>query len=366
MAKKPFRFYFALVCGKLTIELLRLLRKRATNFPGSVVLTLCPDFLKYLEKPEKIIAVTGTNGKTTVSNMLLDILTDNGYDCTNNNFGGNVDTGITAALLKDSTLSGKPRKKYCTLEIDERSAVRIYPYIHPDYLICTNLTRDSYKRNAHVEYIFDILNSNTADVVNGSAARTKAVRTTIHEMAQKGIPAFIDRAGREWSPEAYVNMDIRATVKNTALEAKFSVMDSLGQDVFEVSSHPGSRPKCRPWQGKLISRSGKTTEITDLHGRKHKVIPLSQTSFGEPDGLFGINCGHRPRGCSEGVFTKSTVEYDDEAERASYLNDSRLFADPTMGLTDGYLGFYCVRDSGRSYLTEYPYNITFPPLNHYN
>lgn len=110
----------------------------------------------------------------------------------------------------------------------------------------------------------NILNSNTADVVNGSAARTKAVRTTIHEMAQKGIPAFVDRAGREWSPEAYVNMDIRATVKNTALEAKFSVMDSLGQDVFEVSSHPGSRPKCRPWQGKLISRSGKTTEITDL------------------------------------------------------------------------------------------------------
>ena len=164
----------------------------------------------------------------------------------------------------------------------------------------------------------DILNSNTADVVNGSAARTKAVRTTIHEMAQKGIPAFVDRAGREWSPEAYVNMDIRATVKNTALEAKFSVMDSLGQDVFEVSSHPGSRPKCRPWQGKLISRSGKTTEITDLHGRKHKVIPLSQTSFGEPDGLFGINCGHRPRGCSEGVFTKSAVEYDDEEDKELY------------------------------------------------
>ncbi|MGN1109841.1 MAG: phage minor capsid protein [Oscillospiraceae bacterium] len=164
----------------------------------------------------------------------------------------------------------------------------------------------------------DILNSNTADVVNGSAARTKAVRTTIHEMAQKGIPAFVDRAGREWSPEAYVNMDIRATVKNTALEAKFSVMDSLGQDVFEVSSHPGSRLKCRPWQGKLISRSGKTTEITDMHGRKHKVIPLSQTSFGEPDGLFGINCGHRPRGCSEGVFTKSAVEYDDEEDKALY------------------------------------------------
>lgn len=171
---------------------------------------------------------------------------------------------------------------------------------------------------ANKQDILNILNSNTAAVVSGAESRTKAVRTTIHEMVQKGIPAFVDKSGREWSPEAYVNMDIRATVKNTALEAQFSTMDSLGQDVFEVSSHPGSRPKCRPWQGKLISRSGRTTEITDINGRKHKVIPLSQTSFGEPDGLFGINCGHRPRGVSDGLFRKSEVEYDDDEDKALY------------------------------------------------
>lgn len=163
MPQKTLRFFFAAICGKITIKLLKLMKKNATNLPGSVVLTLCPDFLKYLEKPEKIIAVTGTNGKTTVSNMLLDVLTDNGYDCTNNNFGGNVDTGIAAALLKDSTLTGKSKKEFCILEVDERSAVRIYPYIHPDYLICTNLTRDSYKRNANVEFIFNILNDNIPD-----------------------------------------------------------------------------------------------------------------------------------------------------------------------------------------------------------
>lgn len=181
--------------------------------------------------------------------------------------------------------------------------------------------RDMRREQAEIadkQDMLNILNSNTASVVSGAESRTKAVRTTIHEMAQKGIPAFVDKSGREWSPEAYVNMDIRATVKNTALEAQFSTMDSLGQDVFEVSSHPGSRPKCRPWQGKLISRSGRTTEITDINGRKHKVIPLSQTSFGEPDGLFGINCGHRPRGVSDGLFRKSEVEYDDEEDKALY------------------------------------------------
>ncbi len=182
-------------------------------------------------------------------------------------------------------------------------------------------TRDMRREQSEIankQDVLNILNSNTASVVSGAESRTKAVRTTIHEMAQKGIPAFVDKSGREWSPEAYVNMDIRATVKNTALEAQFSTMDSLGQDVFEVSSHPGSRPKCRPWQGKLISRSGRTTEITDINGRKHKVIPLSQTSFGEPDGLFGINCGHRPRGVSDGLFRKSSVEYDDTEDKELY------------------------------------------------
>ncbi len=195
MAKKPLKFFFALFCGKMTIKILKLLKKNATNFPGSVVLTLCPDFLKYLQAPEKIIAITGTNGKTTVSNMILDILTDNGYDCTNNNFGGNVDTGITSALLKDSTFSGKPTKKYCVLEIDERSAVKIYPYIHPDFLVCTNLTRDSYKRNAHVEFIFNILDKNIPDkthlILNGDDMISSRLKSD-NQRTYFGMEAFDD------------------------------------------------------------------------------------------------------------------------------------------------------------------------------
>ena len=40
--------------------------------PGTLALKLCPDFLKYVGRPKTIIAVTGTNGKTTVSNLLAD------------------------------------------------------------------------------------------------------------------------------------------------------------------------------------------------------------------------------------------------------------------------------------------------------
>lgn len=53
---------------------------------------------------------------------------------------------------------GKAKKKLAVLEIDERSANKIYPYITPTYLVCTNLFRDSLMRNAHTEFICDILN----------------------------------------------------------------------------------------------------------------------------------------------------------------------------------------------------------------
>ena len=169
--KKTIRFYATMALAKCMIVGMRLLGKNATNLPGEVALILCPTFLGQLDKPETIIGVTGTNGKTTVTNMIVDVLEKNGYIFASNRMGGNVDTGITTALIKESTLSGKARKKLAVLEIDERSANRIYPYLTPTYLVCTNLFRDSAKRNAHPEFISQVLNTyipaQTKMILNG-------------------------------------------------------------------------------------------------------------------------------------------------------------------------------------------------------
>lgn len=165
----------------------------------------------------------------------------------------------------------------------------------------------------------DILNRGALSVTLGESSRTQALREVIEDMSKKGIPAFVDKRGREWTPEAYINMDLRSTVKNTALTASFAVMDDLKQDVFEVSSHSGARPKCYPYQGKLYSKSNKSGFIEDINGKKYEYKPLSSTSYGEPDGLFGINCGHRPRGISDGLFVKTLVsEQSEEENNAEY------------------------------------------------
>lgn len=156
--KKTFRFYIALWVAKCTSFILKVLKRNATYMPGKIALTICPNFLGMLEKPKKIVGVTGTNGKTTVCNMINDILTANKFDFINNKYGSNIDGGIATTLIQGSNGLGKAKKDLAVLEIDERSANKIYPYITPTYLVCTNLFRDSLMRNAHTEFISDILN----------------------------------------------------------------------------------------------------------------------------------------------------------------------------------------------------------------
>lgn len=152
------RYYIALWAAKLSIIALKITKHNGTNFPGVLALKICPQFLKYAQKPQKIIAVTGTNGKTTVSNMLLDMLTADGKRVLNNKMGSNINSGIASSLIYGANIFGKCRYEMGLFEVDERSALRIYPYMKPDYMLITNLSRDSIMRNGHPEYIADILN----------------------------------------------------------------------------------------------------------------------------------------------------------------------------------------------------------------
>jgi len=151
------RFYIALWAAKISQYLLRLLGRKGTYFAGKLAIKLCPDFIARIGRPKTLIGVTGTNGKTTVSNMLNDVFASWGIELMNNRYGSNVNAGVASALIESAGFSGKCKKDIGVLEIDERSARLIYPYLKPDYLLITNLFRDSMRRNAHPQYIADIL-----------------------------------------------------------------------------------------------------------------------------------------------------------------------------------------------------------------
>ena len=88
--KKTIEFYIALCGAKIGMQLLKLLRSNASFFLGKFALSICPDFMARINKPKTIIAVTGTNGKTTVCNMIEDVLKDNNYNFIDNKLGSNV------------------------------------------------------------------------------------------------------------------------------------------------------------------------------------------------------------------------------------------------------------------------------------
>lgn len=140
----------------------------------------------------------------------------------------------------------------------------------------------------------EILNAATAAVEIGTDTRREALRKAISQMADNGIYGFVDRAGRHWSPEAYINMDIRTTVHNAAIQSVRNRQQDYGSDIFQVSTHPGARPLCYPYQGKFFTWGSEGGTFTDGDGSRHSYKPISSTSYGQPAGLFGINCGHYP------------------------------------------------------------------------
>lgn len=136
------------------------------------------------------------------------------------------------------------------------------------------------------------MNKHATSAVFGAESRQQVVKNCIQDFNRRGIPAFVDKKGREWTPEAYVNMAMRNTVKSVAEQVQDERFKDYGQDLIEIDSHPGSRPKCAKDQGKIYSLSNKRGKTTDARGREIEYIPWKDSSYGEPDGILGINCRH--------------------------------------------------------------------------
>ena len=213
--------------------------------------------------------------------------------------------------------------------------LKIYQDQAKDILNLTNTTmaykaRDAYTgivnkvaALANDEEYRQILSKNAASVVTGIHSRQAALRQCLNEFAEKGMPGFVDKAGRSWAPESYINMNLRTTVSNVANEAQFARMDDYGNDLIEVSSHIGARPKCAPYQGRLYSRSGKSGFTEDLHGNKIAFSPWGSTSYGDPGGLLGINCGHQIYPFFPGFSRQTYTTYDKDNNDKVYKQSQK-------------------------------------------
>jgi lipid II isoglutaminyl synthase (glutamine-hydrolysing) len=143
----------AVAAGKATRAGLQLLGRGATALPGLVVLGLDPDAIRGLTASltHGVVCVSGTNGKTTTTRMLSDIVRTAGWRPVHNRSGSNLDRGIAAALVADATWSGEVRSNIGIFEVDEASVPRVLLRLAPRVMVITNLFRDQLDRYFEID-----------------------------------------------------------------------------------------------------------------------------------------------------------------------------------------------------------------------
>lgn len=169
-----FRRIIAIIAGKLVILLSRVAGNQGTAFPGRLARRVYPSILTSLAAniDQKIIIITGTNGKTSTSNMIAAILRENGSTFIHNHAGANMLTGITTAFIRAASIGGARHYEYAILETDEAHVAPLMREIKADVLLITNFFRDQLDRFGELEYtaelVKDAINKNKVDLLLNS------------------------------------------------------------------------------------------------------------------------------------------------------------------------------------------------------
>ncbi len=121
----------------------------AGNFPGKLALYIEPsiiaDMASKLQRGS--ICVVGTNGKTTVTNMLADCLVAAGQRVVCNRTGANLDSGVATSLLAAHD------SDWGVFECDELWLAKILPHLQSRYVVLLNLFPDQLDRIGEIDRI---------------------------------------------------------------------------------------------------------------------------------------------------------------------------------------------------------------------
>ncbi|BAZ37989.1 hypothetical protein NIES4101_39190 [Calothrix sp. NIES-4101] len=127
----------------------------ASVLPGAIARKIEPRLLELLSRQVKngVILIAGTNGKTTTSLLLCEILERKGFRVAHNSTGANLENGLVTALMESSGVFGGLSVDYAILEVDENIVPKVLAPIQPKAILALNLFRDQLDRYGEVDSI---------------------------------------------------------------------------------------------------------------------------------------------------------------------------------------------------------------------
>jgi len=152
------RYVFPVMAGKLARFATRL-RGGGSAFPGYLTNRLAPSLLPTLADQFRfgVVFVLGSNGKTTTTHMISEVLRAHGLTVFTNPTGANLPQGVTSALLADATLTGRIRADVAVLEVDEGYAAELADQLSPAVILSLNVQVDQLYRFYETERVADMM-----------------------------------------------------------------------------------------------------------------------------------------------------------------------------------------------------------------
>lgn len=143
---------FTTIVGK-SVRKLAQARGGGSALPGLFVEKIDPEFIKrtLVNLPRGIVLISGTNGKTTTTKMVVELLEGQGLTVFTNRTGSNFVRGVAAALLGEVDINGKLDADIAVLELDEAHAVHFVRTIPPNYCLLLNVMRDQLDRFGEID-----------------------------------------------------------------------------------------------------------------------------------------------------------------------------------------------------------------------
>lgn len=175
---------YTVIVGK-TVRHISRLRGGGSALPGLVVEKIDPNFVaETLESlPYGVVVISGTNGKTTTTKIVVELLEGQGLKVFTNKTGSNFVRGVAAALLTEVNLRGKLDADIAVLELDEAHAVLFARTVKPRYSLFLNVLRDQLDRFGEIDKTADLLHevakqTSDAVVINYNDPRLNRPRFT--------------------------------------------------------------------------------------------------------------------------------------------------------------------------------------------